>query len=408
MNRETYLNTRQNMLNEAQKLLDAGEQAAFEAKMKEIEKLDRDFENAARNQANLNALAGAAVGTMANAAGAHDARPFAAVDMTGSRPAHRRMSREEILASQAYHDAYFRRMCNDGEEPAGEEPAGGEDAGAGDDEAAAAEEFLHTTGMEGAPLPTQTLNQIWDLVNGTHALMGDVNMLRTGCQITVTKHTTIVKGKAKKTAEGEANDAEENTFVTVTLAGNDYSKFIDISYAMANMAIPAFENYLVQEISKQLGEAMTDDVYDVIEDGLAAANKMTVATSGTLTYAELCAAFGELERVDEVAIYGKRKAIFNYLVGMTDDNGRPVLQPDPTGKAVGVILGAPVKIEDSVAAGKLLIGDGKKVTYNLVTDIMIETDRDIKKHVITHSGYARGEAALVDDKGLTLLTVVSG
>ena len=268
--------------------------------------------------------------------------------------------------------------------------------------------FVHTTGMENAPLPTTTLDQIWDLVNGTHALMGDVNMLRTGCQITVTKHTTIVKGKAKKTAEGEANDAEENTFVTVTLAGNDYSKFIDISYAMANMAIPAFENYLVQEISKQLGEAMTDDVYDVIEDGLAAANKMTVATSGTLTYAELCAAFGELERVDEVAIYGKRKAIFNYLVGMTDDNGRPVLQPDPTGKAVGVILGAPVKIEDSVAAGKLLIGDGKKVTYNLVTDIMIETDRDIKKPVITHSGYARGEAALVDDKGLTLLTVVSG
>lgn len=403
MNRETYLNTRQNMLAEAQKLMDAGDQAAFEAKMKEIEKLDRDFENAARNQANLNALAGAAVGTMANAAGAQSARPVAAVDMSGSRTERRRFSREEILASQAYHDAYFRRMCNDGEEPgsgSGEEPVSEEEA--------AAEEFLHTTGMEGAPLPTQTLDQIWDLVNGTHALMGDVNMLRTGCQITVTKHTTIVKGKAKKTAEGEANDAEENTFVTVTLAGNDYSKFIDISYAMANMAIPAFENYLVQEISKQLGEAMTDDVYDVIEDGLAAANKMTVDTSGTLTYAELCAAFGELERVDQVAIYGKRKAIFNYLVGMTDDNGRPVLQQDPTGKAVGVVLGAPVKIEDSVAAGKLLIGDGKKVTYNLVTDIMIETDRDIKHHVITHSGYARGEGALVDDKGFTLLTVVSG
>ncbi len=336
MNRETYLNTRKNMLAEAQQLLDAGDQAAFDAKMKEIDKLDRDFENAARNQANLNALAGAAVGTMTNAAGAQSARPVAAVDMSGSRTERRRFSREEILASQAYHDAYFRRLRNDGDP----EPAAGGDEPAATEEEAAAEEFLHTTGMEGAPLPTQTLDQIWDLVNGTHTLLGDVNMLRTGVQITVTKHTTIVKGKAKKTNEGEANDAEENTFVTVTLAGNDYSKFIDISYAMANMAIPAFENYLVQEISKQLGEAMTDDVYDVIDNGVAAANKMSVATSGTLTYKELCDLFGTLERVDQVAIYGKRKTIFDHLVGMVDSTGRPILQQDPTGKAVGDVLGA--------------------------------------------------------------------
>ena len=191
----------------------------------------------------------------------------------------------------------------------------------------------------------------------------------------------------------------------VTLAGNDYSKFIDISYAMANMAIPAFEQYLIQELSKQLGEDMTNDVYTEIKANVAAANKITVANSGMLTYKELCAAFGELERVDQVCVYGKRKAIFTHLVGMVDDNGRPVLQQDPTGKIVGVALGAQIKIDDSVEAGKLLIGDAKKVTYNLVTDIMIETDRDIKKHVITHSGYARGEGALIDDKAFALVTV---
>ncbi len=42
-----------------------------------------------------------------------------------------------------------------------------------------------------------------------------------------------------------------------------------------------------------------------------------------------------------------------------------------------------------------------------MTDIKIETDRDIKKHVITHSGYARGEGALVDDKGFGICTVES-
>lgn len=397
MNKQKYLNDRKALLDEAQKPMEAGDQAAFDAKCKEIEALDAQYEAYARNAANLSALQGAQAVPMANAnQTVPGAQRAAAADLSGNGARPMAMSREELLRSQAYHDAYFRHLTNaDGDE----EPA------AGDDAAAQAEEFLHTTGMDNAPLPTTTLDQIWDLVNGTHTLLGDVNMLRTGVQITVTKHTSIVKGKAKKTAEGEANDAEENTFVQVTLAGNDYSKFIDISYAMANMAIPAFEQYLIQELSKQLGEDMTDDVYTEIKTNVAAANKITVATSGTLTYKELCAAFGELERVDQVCVYGKRKAIFTHLVGMVDDNGRPVLQQDPTGKIVGVALGAQIKIDDSVEAGKLLIGDAKKVTYNLVTDIMIETDRDIKKHVITHSGYARGEGALIDDKAFALVTV---
>ncbi len=397
MNKQKYLKDRAALFDEAQKLMEAGDQAAFDAKCKEIEALDAQYEAYARNAANLSALQGAQAVPMANAnQTVPGAQRAAAADLSGNGARPMAMSREELLRSQAYHDAYFRHLTNaDGDE----EPA------AGDDAAAQAEEFLHTTGMDNAPLPTTTLDQIWDLVNGTHTLLGDVNMLRTGVLITVTKHTSIVKGKAKKTAEGEANDAEENTFVQVTLAGNDYSKFIDISYAMANMAIPAFEQYLIQELSKQLGEDMTDDVYTEIKTNVAAANKITVATSGTLTYKELCAAFGELERVDQVCVYGKRKAIFTHLVGMVDDNGRPVLQQDPTGKIVGVALGAQIKIDDSVEAGKLLIGDAKKVTYNLVTDIMIETDRDIKKHVITHSGYARGEGALIDDKAFALVTV---
>ena len=288
MNKQKYLNDRKALLDEAQKLMEAGDQAAFDAKCKEIEALDAQYEAYARNAANLSALQGAQAVPMANAnQTVQGAQRAAAADLSGNGARPMAMSREELLRSNAYHDAYFRRLTNaDGDD----EPAGGDDA------AAQAEEFLHTTGMNNAPLPTQTLDQIWDLVNGTHTLLGDVNMLRTGVQITVTKHTEIVKGKAKKTAEGEANNAEENSFVKVTLAGNDYSKFIDISYAMATMAIPAFEQYLIQEISKQLGEAMTDDVYTEIKTNVAAANKVSVATSGTLTYKELCTFFGLLKR----------------------------------------------------------------------------------------------------------------
>ena len=70
-----------------------------------------------------------------------------------------------------------------------------------------------------------------------------------------------------------------------------------------------------------------------------------------------------------------------------------------------MLLGAQIKIEDAVADDKLLIGDPSKVTCNMVQDIMIETDRDIAKHVNIMSGYARGESALIDDVAFAEITI---
>jgi HK97 family phage major capsid protein len=90
---------------------------------------------------------------------------------------------------------------------------------------------------------------------------------------------------------------------------------------------------------------------------------------------------------------------------MEDSQGRPIFQPNAQTGAEGFCLGATVKVEDAVADGVLLIGDGSKVTYNMVQDIMIENDKDIKKHVTTYAGYARGEGALIDDTAFATLTV---
>ena len=38
---------------------------------------------------------------------------------------------------------------------------------------------------------------------------------------------------------------------------------------------------------------------------------------------------------------------------------------------------------------------------------MIETDKDIKKHVTTYAGYARGQGALIDPLAFCTLTVAS-
>lgn len=265
--------------------------------------------------------------------------------------------------------------------------------------------FVHTTANTANVLPTQTLNNIWDLVNTQHSIMGDITVYRTGTIIEVLKHTAIAAGDAATVSENTANEDEKNTFAKVTLSGKDFSKSVDISYAMERMSVDALESYLTGEIARQLGAAMATDVVTQIKADMAEANASTTAAVGKIDFAELAEVFGSLERADHVCVYAKRSTVYKYLVGMVDSNKRPIFQPSAQVGAEGVVLGAQIKIEDAVADGQLLIGDASKVVYNMVQDIMIENDRDIKKHVTTYSGYARGSGALIADKAFATLTV---
>lgn len=121
--------------------------------------------------------------------------------------------------SPEYRTAFFKNLLGKNEEMTKEERAA----------------FVHTTGNTTSPLPTTTLNRIWDLVSTEHHIMEDISIYRTGTSIDVIKHTAITQGKAKKVTENTANDDEQNTFAKVTLSGNDFSKHIDISYAMQRM-----------------------------------------------------------------------------------------------------------------------------------------------------------------------------
>lgn len=296
---------------------------------------------------------------------------------------------EYNAASPEYRTAFLRNLL--GEEMSAEERAA----------------FVHTTANTPNVLPTTMLNTIWDLVSTEHSIMGDITVYRTGTILEVVKHTAITQGAAKTVAENTANDDETNTFVKVTLSGKDFSKHVDISYAMERMSLDALEQYLTSEIARQLGAAMAADVVAQIGTDMAAGNKKTSAKASTVTFAELAGLFGSLARVSNVVVYAKRSTIYKYLVGMVDTSGRPIFQTTAQQGAAGTILGATIKVEDAVADNVMLIGDPKKVVYNMVQDIMIESDRDIKKHVTTYSGYARGQGALIDGAAFAQLTVTT-
>ena len=266
--------------------------------------------------------------------------------------------------------------------------------------------FTHTTANTTAPLPATMLNEIWDLVSKQHVIMGDIKTYRTGTILEVVKHTAIVAGKAAVTAQGVANaDDEQNTLVKVTLSGKDFSKHVVLSYAMATMSIDALEAYLVSEISSSLGDAMSDDTVATIKAGTAAANKVNSTGVKAVTYLELAKLFGLLKRVNGRTIYVNNATFYNYIVSIVDTAGRPIFQPTMQDGAQGVLLGAQVKIEESVADNEIFVGDPQRVVCNMVQDVLIEQDKDIKTHTNIYAGYARAESALLDDLSFAILTV---
>lgn len=258
--------------------------------------------------------------------------------------------------------------------------------------------FTFLTSNTTAPLPTVMQNRIINLIGEAHPIVADVFPLNSGSAITIPVATTVA-ADAGKTGEGEAAKELEIAFDDVSLSGEDFTANVKLSYKMMHMAIPAFEDYLVMQISERLGAVLATDIVTKIKAKMNAANKIETGVN----YANVCAGFGELKRTGKVVVYGTRKGVYNKLVGMVDANKRPIFQNAITEAAAGVLLGAIIKFEDAVADTELLIGDPKKYLQNIVAPIMIENGKDLDNHKVVFSGYTCQQGTLTDDKAFALV-----
>lgn len=263
--------------------------------------------------------------------------------------------------------------------------------------------FTFLTTNTTAPLPTVMLNQIIDLIGEAHPIVADTYELNSGSAISIPVGKAIT-ADAGKTAEGADHNDLQVTFTNVDLSGEDYTADVEMSYKMAAMAIPAFETYLVNLISERLGAKLAAGIVAKIKEMMNASNKIQTGVN----YTNICAGFGELKRVGQVVVYGTRKGVYNKLVGMVDQNKRPIFMNAITEKAAGAILGAIIKFEDAVGDNELLIGDPKKYVRNVVVPVMIEHDKVIKKSKHVYTGYTCQEGTLTDDKAFALVAEAAG
>lgn len=265
--------------------------------------------------------------------------------------------------------------------------------------------FTHTTANSDAVMPEELQNKIYSTMEEAHPLLRDVQVLRTGAVISIVKHVAIVAGDAAVVGEGVANVDEQNTFVNVSLSGKDFSKHVDFSYRLGKMSIPAFEQYLVKEIADRIGAAMTRDIVAQIKADLAVSNSIAAATPGTLQMSDILKGLGSLKSTGRVYAYTNNATFYGSVASMAGAEGKLSFIPNYQDAISGQVLGKGIKEEDALAEGELLFLDPSQFIYNVVQDVMIERDRDIKTHVHTIAGFAIAEGTLTNDKAGALITV---
>lgn len=229
---------------------------------------------------------------------------------------------------------------------------------------------------DGLSLPVALDKAIWDQVNSNHPILADIDTLRTGIAIKVTKMTP-----AAVTKKMDSATSSEQTFtgVDVTLVGADYHTYVCLSYAEAKMSQGAMEQFLINEIANAIGEALAKDVFARILSDAGNAQKVTSTSD---LFADTKAALALATLANRPVIYAPSSSYYE-LVGA-------IAQGSPFN--VGRALGVDVKLDN--AATKVTIVDPKLFVLNVIQDTIVETERDAKNAQFVIGGYMRAEGCL--------------
>lgn len=227
--------------------------------------------------------------------------------------------------------------------------------------------YTVTTGNTDEVVPVELKNEIIALIDNSTAIFGDVTRDTMRNQYELIRHKSIDKGDAAKTAEGVApTDEEQNTFDRITLTGDEIKKRVTLSRKMMIQSIDGFRNYITREVSARCGVAANGIVLARLVDttlGMAAGNKISCATAGTLAKADFLKAFGLLKTFGNptpkgTRVYANQQTIWNQIAAVEDAQKRAyfVNEKDEDPTVEGRIFGSVVKREEGLADGVIMIG----------------------------------------------------
>ena len=400
MNREKYLKMRNEMMVEAQNFLNEGKIEEMQAKKKEIEKLDADFETVSTEQANLAALE--------NKIPAYDPENNSVSPIAGKVVGTTEQDNSKVDYETVFAKVALKRQLNNAEIEMYNK-YNPENA------------YTHNTTNTAIMIPETVIAGIMKEAAELHPILEDVRKLKIKGTVRFVKHTGITAGDAKYYAEDQVVEDEQNTFGEITLGGHELAKSVTVTWKLQEMAIADFVPFLQMELGERIGAAKayavvrgagTNQPTGIVTTLNAQVGKPQVKTyATTITYSDLTAGMAKIasEFIGGVKIYVNTATLWNKLANLLDGQNRPIFIPDPTSGGVGRIFGKVVEVEDALLDGEVLFGNASKgYVMNTQETMRLVTEQHAKARTTDFVGYEVNDGEVLAEKAFALIVYSAG
>lgn len=405
-----YLEKRKALSDEAQALIDEGKIDEAKTKMTDMDNLDAEWDNTAQALADLKALSdNQRVVNFADYA-VNTPKDAVVTDKVDFTPQAAPADGAKAYDAKAYENAWAKMMM-------GKKLT--------DDEqniVTLANAYTHTTGNTGAVIPETIADGIWDLIEEEHPIWADAQKtyVKGNYTMVVSSASTDAAWYDEATATGDGTE----TIVEINLVGCELARAITVSWKLREMAIADFIPFIQRKLAKKIGAALAygvakgkgqpgvGDSFKPEPKGIITALKAETSTpqvftydTGELAYSDLTGARAVIKAgSNELGWYANSKTIWDELANVVDQNGRPIMIADPTAGGVQRIFGIPVKQEDTLADGEILLSaPGVGYIANVNKDMTLDTEEHVKARTADYCAYAIVDGNVITTKAHALL-----
>lgn len=284
----------------------------------------------------------------------------------------------DVFASVEYRNAFYKKLL-------GQDLTTNEDAAFKRAQTEHRADAYSTTTDTAAIIPTQTLNEVISKARDMGGILSVSRAFNIPAKISVPVGTPT--SKAKWNTEGAEVDSEQPDVAGIIFDAFEILKVFSISAAVRRMSVPAFENYLSEELAacvmSCLGDGVVNGTGTNQGTGLLTGITWTdgdnaVPYSGSSgaspTYNDITGTIAKLKRgYSNGARWAMNNTtLFSQIYGLTDGNKRPLFLQDAQAETIGRMLGFEVVVDDFLPDDEILFGNFQYMGYNLPEGIMLE------------------------------------
>jgi len=334
VNKEQYLAKRKELLAQAQKFLDAGKTEDANAKMKEIETLDNEYEVAAKAEANLNALKdNVKITNLEDKSKNIDGQVIDTMVKENTDKA-------DIYNSLEYRRAFMNNVLKGIPIP---------------DKFVNADANTKTSDV-GSVIPTTILEKIIEKMDSTGMILPLVT--KTAYQGGLSIPTSTVKPVATWTPEGSGSDKQKKATGSIVFAYHKLRCAVSVSFEVSVVTLGVFETTIINNIAEAMTKALEQAIVSgsgegqpkgVLTETVVTGQNVDIAAADEPDYETLINAEAALPLAYENgAVWCMTKKTFMKFVGMVDGQGQPIARVNYgiAGRPERSLLGRTVVLND--------------------------------------------------------------